>query len=399
MNKESMLYKPRSLEVGGRIGLVNPAGEMNQQYAETTVPRVIRYLEGRGFRVPERKKRENLLGRIQDPNILRDYIDPYTSEESDIRFNLWTQRRSFLARSNVSSKERAQLFNEAVMNCDAIFPLVGNRFGTDVINHIDYERFKQHKPIFVTFSAASAFLMHLHLKTNTVVFYGPHIHFLAGYENSYTVHSFWNFLKQENHGVDINDGTVEKYVYRKEENSPSVLKNIYSATENMQMPLSEKIPFLSLRADQSPSSVTGKLMPIFLFSLQEALTQNDSINFDPEGMILMVEADERSYDDCFAALQSVHQRTDLSKLSALVLASFIAYKSESTSLGNELVDANNVKKFVLRVRELLKDNVPVIYGFPMGHSKYKLTIPMGIQAELNIETGDITLKESPFSNI
>ena len=394
-----MLYKPRSLEVGGRIGLVNPAGEMNQQYAETTVPRVIRYLEGRGFRVPERKKRENLLGGIQDPNILRDYIDPYTSEESDIRFNLWIQRRSFLARSNVSPKERAQLFNDAVMNCDAIFPLVGNRFGIDVINHIDYGRFKQHKPIFVTFSAASAFLMHLHLKTNTVVFYGPHIHFLAGYENSYTVHSFWNFLKQENQGVDISGDTVEKYVYRKEENSPSVLKNIYSATKNMQMPLSEKIPFLSLRADQSPSSVTGKLMPVFLFSLQEALTQNDSIDFNPEGMILMVEADERSYDDCFAALQSVHQRTDLSKLSALVLASFIAYKSESTSLGNELVDANNVKKFVLRVRELLKDNVPVIYGFPMGHSKYKLTIPMGIQAELNIETGDITLKESPFSDI
>jgi muramoyltetrapeptide carboxypeptidase LdcA involved in peptidoglycan recycling len=35
----------------------------------------------------------------------------------------------------------------------------------------------------------------------------------------------------------------------------------------------------------------------------------------------------------------------------------------------------------------------------MGHSKDKLTIPMGVQAELDIETGNIVLKESPFSNI
>lgn len=394
-----MLYKPNSLELGSKIGLVNPAGEMNQQYAETTVPRVIRYLEGRGFRVPERRKEKIYLGGIQDPNVLRDYIDPYTSEESDIRFSLWIERRSFLARSNVSPKERAQLFNDAVMNCDAVFPLVGNRFGTDIIGHIDYEGFKQHRPIFVTFSAASAFLLHLHLKTNTVVFYGPHVHFLAGYENSYTVNSFWNFLKQENQGVNISSDPVEKYAYRKEKEFPSVLKNIYSTADDIQLPPSERIPFLSLRTNQSSSLVTGKLIPIFLFSLEEALTQKGSVDFNPKGTILMVEADERTYDDCFAALQSVHQQADLSKLSALVLASFIAYKPESESLGNELIDTNNTRNFVSRVRELLKDNVPVIYGFPMGHSKYKLTIPMGVQAELNIETGDITLKESPFSNI
>jgi len=233
------------------------------------------------------------------------------------------------------------------------------------------------KPIFVTFSAASAFLLHLYLRTNTEVFYGPHIHFLAGYENDYTVSSFWNLLEQGG--------------------SQHILSNIYSPAEEQSLPLSEKIPFFSYRANQSSSLVAGKLVPIFLFSLEEIIKQEHT-DFNPERIILMVEADERNYNDCFAALELVHQRTDLSKLSALVLASFIAFKPENSILRNELLDPAKAQEFALRVRRLLKDNVPVIYGFPMGHSKYKLTIPMGIQAELDIETGDITLKENLFSN-
>ncbi|MGB9706694.1 MAG: hypothetical protein ACPLXP_01275 [Microgenomates group bacterium] len=139
----------------------------------------------------------------------------------------------------------------------------------------------------------------------------------------------------------------------------------------------------------------GRLVPIFLFSLEE-VTKHGT-DFDPRGKILMVEADERNYEDCFAALQSIHQRTDLSKLSALVLASFIAFKPSSRKLREKLLDPANIQKFVLRTRKLLKDNVPVIYGFPMGHSRCKLTIPMGIQAELDLETGNIYLKENPFS--
>ena len=323
--------------------------------------------------------RKRFIEGIQNPDILYDYHDPYlTTDNQEIRFNPYNiKKRSFLALNNPSSRERARLFNEAVANCDAIFPLVGNRFGMDIIDHIDHATFRERRPIFVTFSAASAFLLHLHLRTNTEVFYGPHIHFLAGYENDYTISSFWNFLGQKE--------------------SSFILKNIYSSSNEQPIPPSEKIPFLAYRTDQTQSQVAGKIIPIFLFSLEEVVKQ-ETTDFDPERVILMVEADERNYGDCFAALELVHQQTDLSKLSALVLASFIAFKPENSILRNELLDPAKAQGFALRVRRLLKDNVPVIYGFPMGHSKYKLTIPMGIQAELDIETGDITLKENPFSN-
>lgn len=381
MSKESFCYKPKSLERGDKIGLVNPVGEMNKEYAEYAVPKVISYLEKRGYQVAERgiKNRERFTEGIQDPNILFNYYDPYLPvDEQEICLNPYTMvRRSFLALNNPSSDERAVSFNEAVASCQAIFPLVGNRFGLDIVNQIDYAAFQERRPIFITFSAASAFLLHLHLRTNTEVFYGPHIHFLAGYENQYTRSSFWDLLEQR--------GT------------PFVLENIYSPASQQNIPPSEKIPFLSYKIDQGPSLVAGRLIPIFLFSLEEVI-KHQGTDFDPQGKILMVEADERSYDDCFAALQSIHQRVDLSRLSALILASFIAFKPESKTLREELLNPVNIQEFVLRIRKLLKDNIPVIYGFPMGHSKYKLTIPMGVQAELNLETGNIALKESPFYN-
>lgn len=379
MSKETFCYKPKSLESGDKIGLVNPVGEMNQEYAETTIPKVTSYLIRRGYRIAEQRiNSRKLIEGIQDPNILADYYDPYSTDEQEIRLNPYTtKRRNFLALNNPSPRKRAQLFNEAVANCKAIFPLVGNRFGMDIIDYIDYEAFRERKPIFVTFSAASAFLLHLHLRTNTEVFYGPHIHFLAGYENRYTVSSFWNLLEQKN--------------------PPSILENIYSSADRQNIPLSEKIPFFSYKVDQGSSMVAGRLIPVFLFSLEKVITERNT-DFNPNGKILMVEADERSYDDCLAALQSIHQQINLSNLSALVLASFIAFKPQSLSLKKELLDPTNAHEFTLKVRSLLNDNVPVIYGFPMGHSKYKLTIPMGIQAELDVETGNITFKENPFSN-
>lgn len=381
MSKENFCYKPNSLERGDKIGLVNPVGEMNQEYAETAVPRVISYLGRRGYQVAERKikNRKRFTEGIQDPNILFDYHDPYlTADEQEIRFNPYKRMgRSFLALNNPSSGERGNLFNEAVASCQAVFPLIGNRFGLDIIDQIDYAAFQKHKPVFVTFSAASAFLLHLHLRTNTEVFYGPHVHFLSGYENQYTTSSFWHLLEQRE--------------------APLVLENIYSSASEQNISLPERIPFLSYKIYQGSSLVAGRLIPIFLFSLEEVVKQRKA-DFDPKGKILMVEADERSYKDCFAALQSIHQHADLSNLSALVLASFIAFKPGSSELRNELLDPTKIQKFVLKVRELLKGNVPVIYGFPMGHSRYKLTIPMGIQAELDIETGNIIFKENLFSN-
>ena len=37
------------------------------------------------------------------------------------------------------------------------------------------------------------------------------------------------------------------------------------------------------------------------------------------------------------------------------------------------------------------------YGFPMGHCKYKLTIPIGIKAKFDYISGNLIYTESPFT--
>ncbi|MCB9802136.1 MAG: LD-carboxypeptidase [Pseudomonadales bacterium] len=375
MRENTSLYKPHALQKGDEIGLVSPVGEMNKQYERSALTKTLLYLKSRGYRIGDAEiNKTTLIEGVQDPQILLDYYDPYVFDGREVCLNPFRMmRRSFLGKNNSSSEERVDLFNQAVAQCRAVLPLVGNRFGLDIVDQVDYVAFQRNKPIFVTFSAASAFLLHLHLNTNVEVFYGPHVHFLAGrYENNYTESSFWEMLTKKK--------------------TPFLLENIYSSENNI---IGKEIPFIG-HHNQSSSSVTGTLLPIFLFSLEKVIKQ-ESIDFDPRGKILILEADERSYEECLEALQLIHERVNLSNLSALVLASFIAFKQESIELRNSLLDRNKIAEFVSNVRALLDDNIPVIYGFPMGHSKHKLTIPMGIKAELDIETGDITIIESLFS--
>ena len=39
-------------------------------------------------------------------------------------------------------------------------------------------------------------------------------------------------------------------------------------------------------------------------------------------------------------------------------------------------------------------DVPLIYGFPSGHSKYRASIPMGVRAELDADAGTLTILEA-----
>jgi len=52
----------------------------------------------------------------------------------------------------------------------------------------------------------------------------------------------------------------------------------------------------------------------------------------------------------------------------------------------------------LSLKEVVKDrfgklNIPVIYGLPIGHIKDNATLPLGVEAELNVEKSQLTLLE------
>lgn len=279
-----------------------------------------------------------------------------------------------------TEKNRVDNFNNAI-NSDtrALLPISGNRYGENILHRLDYEAFQRNKPIYCTFSAASALLLALHFRTGVTTFYGPHISFIhtgASFrENDFTVNSFWNTLTGE-----------EK----------SEITNIYSRSP---IPTDgEPVPFIGTSESQTGNTAKGRLLPSFLQSLERVIDKGVEVDF--RNRIVIVESDETSFERALEIFESIKGQSNIQDASAIVLASFIIHKKSppNPELQKQLYDPHEVEKFRKSIADTLSSNVPIIYGFPMGHLRYKLTIPMGIQATLNLETGDISLEESAFSD-
>lgn len=279
-----------------------------------------------------------------------------------------------------TEKNRVDNFNSAINSgARALLPISGNRYGENILDRLDYKAFQRNKPIYCTFSAASALLLALHFRTGVTTFYGPHISFIHSKatfrENDFTINSFWDTL-------------IGK---RRDE-----ITNIYS---RFPIPADgEPIPFIGISESQTGNIARGRLLPSFLQSLERTLDRGVEVDF--RNRIVIIESDEISFERALEIFESIKGRSSIQDASAIVLASFITHKNNppNPELRRQLYDLQEVEKFRRSITETLGNNIPVIYGFPMGHLRYKLTIPMGIQATLNLETGDISLEENTFSD-
>ena len=280
-----------------------------------------------------------------------------------------------------TEKSRIDNFNNAINSgARALLPISGNRYGENLFHRLNYEAFEREKPIYCTFSAASALLLALHFRTGVTTFYGPHISFIHTQatfrENNFTVSSFWDTLT----------GRYE-----------DVIRNLYSLPETPSD--GENIPFVGINESQSRNIIaSGRLLPVFLQSLEKAI--NKGVEVDFENHILVVESDEIGFERALEIIKRIKDKGNIQDSSAVILASFITHKKNPTNLElqKQLYDSREVGKFRNSVADTLGGNVPVIYGFPMGHLKYKLTVPMGVEATVDLESGDIKLEESLFSD-
>lgn len=326
----------------------------------------------------------------------------YRADESIMRYliNLGYKPASFIASAD-TEKNRVNSFNAAINSgAKALLPISGNRYGENILRRLDYENFEKNKPIYCTFSAASALLLALHFRTGVCTFYGPHISFIhtnaTVRENIFTISSFWNILTAKPRNKDEFIYGLNGFGFSSTAEAV-VMKNIFSRPDNSAG--EETIPFIGINENQSSNTAKGRLLPSFLRSLERAISSGVEVDFS--NRILMVEADETSFERAADIFEKINKSSNISDVSAIVLASFVTYKKNppNLELQKQLYAPNQVETFTKNIRKMFNDNMPVIYGFPMGHSRYKLTIPMGVDASLDLQTGDITLEESPFSNL
>jgi muramoyltetrapeptide carboxypeptidase LdcA involved in peptidoglycan recycling len=354
-NPES--HKPDVLKPGDEVTLVSPVNIPPKQYRNYETYR--EYLTKKGFRTPE----------------------------------------SFHTSDTDTVSQRVNLFNMAIRSgAKALFPVAGNAYAGKVLHRIDYEAFEKEKPIFCTFSAASVLLMALHERSRVPVFYGPHLSFISSTSefrrDPFAEDSFWNMIMQKDEvGTDV-PPELAQYVFKW--NGSKKLTNLFA--ENPQ-PSKNNTPryFIGEKTDRTRDAVQGNLFPAFLQSLEIAIDKGLEVDFTDN--ILLLESDQIDYDAAFRMLQNINDKRALDKASAIVFAGIThhPHKEDGDHLANTLYDEDIIRRFTDRLRRLTKGNIPVLFGFPMGHGDYKLTIPFGPAAELHLESGDITLLESPFT--
>src|SRR3989344_2755437 len=266
------MIKPYSLKEGDQVALVSPVNLPPRQYRADQF--IMDYLRNKGF------------GAV-----------------------------NFIASAD-TEKKRSSTFNEAIISgSKALLPISGNRYADDIFHRIDYESFARMRPIFCTFSAASALLLALHFRSNVGVFYGPHISFIHEEamfrENTYTIASFWNMLTRRVGITESAESSPVDHLAFGWDGYGLVLKNIFQSGAWLDK---DTIPFVSCKNNQTSPLIHGRLLPSFLQSLEKALASGIEVDFSDR--IVLVESDEIGFERAFSILKKIKTEASLTEAAA-----------------------------------------------------------------------------------
>jgi len=241
-----------------------------------------------------------------------------------------------------------QMFRDK--NIAAIFCLRGGYGAFRILDKIDYQLIKMNPKIFVGFSEITSIQMALLTKANLVTFSGPMIisHF-SNDINNFTEENFWRLLTSK--------AKPEKII------------------------LSDQQINSNVKINKALGRIIGGNLAVFTAMIGSGFlpTLNNNI-------LLLEEISEPPYK-IDRMLNQLRLHKVFNKLSGIILGNFI---------GCEEPDK---KKSTLKLEEVFEDyfnelKIPVIHSWSYGHLKNIMTLPMGINVNLNIKKGRIEFLEN-----
>ena len=237
---------------------------------------------------------------------------------------------------------------------DAVWCIRGGYGVTRILPKVDFKLIKRNPKIFIGYSDITALHVAIHQKTGLVTFHGP-----VGTSDytDFTKPNVWNLLTNP---------TPQYKLVHSEENQKNA-SNLFK---------SEVITAGKCRG----ALIGGNL------SLLSAMDGTPFALGDLKGKILFMEdIDERPYR-VDRMLTQMLQSHDLSKLAGIALGIFEGC--------NPKPEENSMSLVACLKDRLGNLGIPVIYGLSFGHISNQYTLPVGIQAEMDTETGILTLLDS-----
>lgn len=263
----------------------------------------------------------------------------------------------------------------------AIFPISTGDLEIEVLENVDYDAIQNHPKIICGYSGLSTLILMITLKTQMPTFYGPHLNFLSEYssqrENLFSVYSFWNLFQGQGLGKGRLKGFEKKtiFTYPKEKEQLS-FKNIYSATSDLKHTYINSYCYHQI--------VTGVVYITTLEAFSKLLrTHQISIE---ENFILVLDVFDQTFEQIIDDIKIICNSLDM-KICKCIYFSTICYRESATDVNMFKNSVDHLLNYLSN--SVLPATVDLLYGFPIGHSRYKLTLPNGVQGCICADTGDI----------
>lgn len=346
-----MENKPTRLSKGDVIALVSPAGNLPERFKKQE-EYSIDYLTSLGYRV------KNYINHVNDTN-------PFI-------------RADTLMKAYEDSEAKA------------ILPICGGEKVFEILNLLDYNLIARNPKIICGYSFIGALLLAITEKSNCPTFIGPHINFInnksTNRELLYTVAAFWNLLscsKIEKTGLS----NYERACLPKINKYPEFI-NIYKNSCKLKQSRQD-ITYTALNNINTKESI------VYAQSLDNLILMNNyNISLNVKNKLLLLDTLDDSFDDITRKLNILNKTHSLRDAEGIIFTSFNE-RTDKKTVTLDLQNKDKISDFLENTSKIVQID-KLYYGFPMGHCKYKLTIPIGIKAKFDYISGNLIYTESPF---
>lgn len=304
--------------------------------------------------------------------------------------------KDYLAPEDAPTKDLAEEFTKGWLDPDvrAVFPICGSEKIFEVIQYLDPLPLAGKPVIFCGSSILSALSLWLNTYADLVTFFGPHLPFIHSYapqrEPEFTVQSFWSMVLWRSGRTKRISSAHERYNFFsvRDTSLPRVtMRNIYLQNHLIKDAKKRDVSFFTNLED----SVEGATCCITLGAML-ALRKMGSLEIRP-GSIVFTETMDWSLEQVWDALNELTQAGVFTNAKALFLTALTERTDRRELQYPELRDPKRIQEFCKLISSLL--GLPVLYGFPLGHTAYKLTVPQGVRCTVNPIDGSVTLSEPP----
>lgn len=272
-----------------------------------------------------------------------------------------------------SVDERVQDIHEAFRDptIKAIMASTGGYTANTLLNDLDFELIRHHPKIFIGFSDITALLIAVYIKTGLITFHGPTVLPSFGpYEGPHplTVEHFnaaVNGTMQPGYSLsDLGVFSEDNYFWDRDDDVPK-----------------------SFRPSEGLVTVhEGKASGTLIGGNLETLLSIFDTTYLPgfENAILFLEESGGTFEETKRNLATLEMKGAFQAVNGLVFGRTYRYRdgTENNNLETNLKTLCN------------KYSIPCLMQLPIGHTEPKLTLPIGVNAELDAGLQKLTILDS-----